>query len=147
MWRNIALGTFVVGVLDITEVVLFYWFWRGVRPIRVLQGVAAGLVGRDSAFLGGTKIALLGLAIHFCVALAVVTVYHLAASRVRELDRHPFLYGAVYGLAVYAVMNFVVLPLTAAGAPNLSQWPVVANGLFAHVVCVGVPAAMTARTR
>jgi uncharacterized membrane protein YagU involved in acid resistance len=147
MWRNIALGTVAVGVLDITEPMIFYWFWKGVKPIRILQSVAAGLMGRDAAFLGGTRSALLGLALHFLIAFVVVLVYHQAAARVRELDRHPFFYGALYGLAVYAVMNFVVLPLSATGAPKLSPWIVVANGLFAHVVCVGIPASLTARAR
>lgn len=147
MWHRIILGTLIVGVLDILEVVLFYFFWRDVKPTRVLQGVAAGLIGRDDAVLGGTRTALLGLAIHFCIAFVVVLIYHLAAARLRVLREQPFVMGALYGLAVYAAMNFVVLPMTASGPPRLSPWQVVANGLFAHMVCVGIPTALTARQR
>jgi hypothetical protein len=152
MARGVLLGTLIVGVLDITEVIMFYAF-RGVEPERVLQGVAAGLLGR-SAFRGGWSVALLGLAIHFAIALVVVTIYHagvrqLAAARAAgsslpAMIRHPWIGGALYGLAVYTVMNFIVLPLSAAGPPSRS-WPIVANLLFAHVVCVGIPAAMTVR--
>ena len=145
MWRKIFLGTVIVGVLDITEVIVFYAIWRDVKPLRILHSVAAGLLGREAAIAGGVATGLLGLTTHFCVAFVVVLVYHLAATRVRVLTLHPVVLGALYGLAVYAVMNFLVLPMTAAGAPKLAPWPVVANGLFAHLFCVGIPAAVTAR--
>ena len=142
MLRTILTGTMIVGILDIGEVIAFCAL-RGVEPIRVLQGVAAGIYGRDS-FRGGWETALIGLAIHFTIALIVVAVYHLAASKASFLSSQPFLYGALYGLAVFALMTYVVVPMSAAGPPNRS-WPVVANLLFAHVFCVGIPAALTAR--
>ena len=147
MWHRVVLGTLIVGVLDILEVIVFYFFWRDVKPARILQAVAAGLIGRDAAFLGGTRTALIGLAVHFCIAFVVVLIYHLAAARIRVLTEQPFVMGALYGLAVYAVMNFVVLPMTATGPPKLSPWQVVANGIFAHLFCVGIPAALTAARR
>jgi hypothetical protein len=55
--------------------------------------------------------------------------------------------GAAYGLAVYAVMNYVVLPLSAfpqrAGPATL----VLALGLLVHVVLVGIPIALCAKYR
>jgi len=137
------LGTLLVGVLDIGEVIAFYAF-RGVAPTRILQAVAAGLIGRERAISGGIATAALGLLIHFCIAFVVVLIYHLAAQRIPLLAKRPIVMGALYGLAVYLMMNFVVLPFTATGSPRLSPWWVVANGLFAHVFCVGIPAAWTA---
>ena len=143
MWKSILTGTLVVGVLDITEVIIFYAF-RDVKPTRILQSVATGLLGRD-AFQGGLRTALLGLALHFFIAFCVVAVYHLASRKIGLLTRRPLLMGALYGLAVFAVMNFVVLPLSAAGPPrfSLSRWAIVANLLFAHIFCVGIPTALT----
>lgn len=143
MLRGILAGTFIVGTLDIVEVIIFYAL-RGVQPIRILQGVAAGLLGRD-AFRGGWPVALLGLALHFTIAFAVVTIYHAASAKAPFLTRHPLIAGTVYGLAVFAVMTYVVVPLSAAGPANRS-WPIVANLLFAHIFCVGIPAALTARS-
>ena len=146
MWKGIGFGALVVGILDIAEVIVFYAVWRDVKPLRILQGVAAGLLGRDPAFMGGTRTALIGLLIHFCIAFVVVAIYHLAAAKISALWRYPLVMGVLYGLAVYAVMNFAILPLTPGGPPRLSPWPVVANGLFAHVFCVGIPTALTARS-
>ena len=142
MVRQLALAAVVVGTLDIAEVVLFYWL-RGVAPIRVVQGVATGLLGRAS-FQGGAGTALLGLALHFFIATVVVCVYHAASRRIALLRRMPVVMGALYGLLVYAFMNAVVLPLSAAGPPKMIV-PVVLNGLFAHVFCVGIPTGLLAR--
>lgn len=144
MIRQLAVASVVVGTLDIAEVMLFY-LARGVPPIRVLQGVATGLFGRSS-FQGGVRTALVGLALHFLIATAVVCVYHLASRTLPPLRTMPLASGIAYGLLVYAFMNAVVLPLSAAGPPKLT-WPVVLNGLFAHVVCVGIPTALLARAR
>lgn len=141
--RSILAGTAIVGSLDILEVIAFYGVRSGVPPTRIVQGVAAGLYGRAS-FEGGIRTALIGLAIHFVVAFCVVAVYHLAARRISFLTRHPFLAGTLYGFGVWAFMGFVVMPLSAIGhPPNVAT--VIANGLFAHVFCVGIPAALTAR--
>ena len=141
--RALLVGTLMVGVLDILEPIVFFAF-RGVKPMRILQSVAAGLLGRDAATSGGWTTALLGLALHFFIAFCVVLVYHLAATKFDVLTRHPILLGTIYGLGVWTVMNFVVLPLSAVGPPRFT--PVgIANGFFAHIVCVGIPAAYSTR--
>jgi hypothetical protein len=142
--RAILLGGLVVGVLDGLDAVIFFGL-RGVSPLRIGQAIAAGLLGR-AAFAGGLRTALLGLALHFLIATIIVAVYYAASRRLPVLLRHPFLCGAAYGLVVYVVMNFVVLPLSAAGAGARSL-PVLINGLFIHIVGVGIPSAIAARSR
>ena len=142
MIQRLLLGALVVGTLDIAEVILFYWL-RGVEPIRVVQGVATGLYGKAS-FQGGIRTALIGLALHFFIATVVVAVYHLASRKIALLRTAPIVMGATYGLLVYAFMNAVVLPLSAAGPPRFVL-PVVLNGLFAHIFCIGIPTGLLAR--
>ena len=142
--RPILAGIAAVAVLDILEPIVFYGL-RGVPPIRILQSVASGLLGRE-AYAGGVASALLGAALHLFVASVVVIVYWQASRRLRALTERPLLYGVLYGLAVYAVMNFVVIPLSAiGGGVRLPPPPALWNGIFAHVVCVGPPAAFAAR--
>jgi hypothetical protein len=144
MVRQLALAALVVGTLDIGEVILFFWF-RGVGPMRVVQGVASGLLGK-STFDGGIRTALLGLAVHFFIATMVVSVYYFASRRIAVLRRSPVLMGIFYGLLVYAFMYGVVLPLSAAGPPKFT-WPFWLNGPFAHVFCVGIPTGLLARAK
>jgi hypothetical protein len=141
--RALAVGALAVGVLDGLDVVLFFGL-RGVPPLRIGQSIAAGLLGR-AAFAGGVGTALLGAVLHFAIATVVVGVY-LAASRIiPTLARRPLLWGPLYGLGVWVVMNYVVLPLSAASSGGPRSTAVVLNGLLIHVVGVGLPAALVAR--
>lgn len=141
--RAIVYGGIAVGTLDALDAVIFFGLWRGVAPIRIFQSIASGLLGRAS-FQGGLTTAFLGGVLHYFIAFAIVTVYYAASRRLTLLTRRPVLAGAVYGVLVYLFMNLVVLPLSAANrAPFVL--PVVLNGLFIHVVGVGLPSALFSR--
>jgi hypothetical protein len=145
MWtpaRALLLGGLTVGVLDGLDALIFFGL-RGVPPARLFQGIASGLLGR-SAFAGGMATAFLGVLLHFFIAFAVVTIYHVAARRLPGLTDRPWIYGPLYGLLVYAVMSFVVVPLSAIGARSPSTG-VLLNGLLIHALGVGLPAALSAR--
>ena len=115
--------------------------------MRILHSIAAGLLGRENAAAGGIATAMLGLGLHFFIAFVVVLIYHLASRRIKALAEHPAIFGVLYGLAVFAVMNFVVLPLSAAPPRNAPSGAVLVNGLLIHAFGVGLPAAWSARMR
>lgn len=142
--RAIALGTFVVGVIDGVDAVLLFWLRSGVPPARVFQGIASGLIGRSAAFAGGTPTALLGLLLHFVVACGIVTCYVVASRRIAALRRRPVLCGLAYGLVAYLAMNVVVVPLSMMGARAAFDTVSVVNGVLIHMLGVGVPAALVA---
>lgn len=137
------LGALTVGVLDILDAFVFVGL-RGVPLIRVPQGIAAGLLGREAARAGGLSTAALGMLLHFCIATTVVATYFFASRRLPFLVRRPWLYGPLYGLVVWGVMNFVVIPLSAipSGPRALSG---IINGILIHLVGVGLPSALFAR--
>jgi hypothetical protein len=131
-----------VGALDILDAFAFFGL-RGVSPVRILQSVAAGLLGQ-AAFRGGALTAALGLGLHFTIACVIVATYYVASGKLRPLVRHPVPWGVAYGVAAYAVMNYVVVPLSAAGgAPR--TLPVILNGVLIHIAGVGLPSAWAAR--
>ena len=140
--QAILYGTLVVGTLDAIDAIVFFGLRSGVRPIRIFQSIASGLLGRAS-FQGGLKTAALGLLLHYFIAFGIVVTYFLVSRRVRMLTRHPVVCGLLYGVAAYGVMNFIVLPLSKAGPPSLPS-PVLVNGLLIHVFGVGLPSALFA---
>jgi hypothetical protein len=143
--RAFLVGTLLVGTLDILDALIFFGL-RGVPPIRIFHSIAGGLLGRDAARAGGIPTALLGGVLHYCIAFCIVAVFVLASRRLPWLVRHPWLSGPPYGIAVYAVMSFVVLPLSALDAPvELAPPAILANGLLIHVFGVGLPSAWVAR--
>lgn len=110
---------------------------------QILQSVAAGVLGPES-FEGGLPTAVLGLGLHFAIAIAMSVVYLLAAERLPALWRYPVACGALYGLLLYGVMNYVVVPLSAAGpGPKDPLW--IGLTIAVHMLLVGVPIAWFAR--
>ncbi len=142
LWKVIAGATLLVGTLDISDAFIFYGL-RGITPTRILQGIASGVLGR-AAFGMGHRSALLGLFFHFFIAFSATTVF-LLASRKLPLARHPFLYGALFGAALYIVMNYIVLPLSKIGLRPTPPLVPLINGVAALVFCIGIPLAFIAR--
>ena len=141
--RALLFGTLAVGVLDLLDAFIFFWIRSGVRPIRILQSIAAGLLGRAS-FSGGWRTAALGLVLHFFIAFVVVLVFVLASRALPALRHRPVAAGILYGVAVYLTMTFIVVPASAA-AGGTPSWPVALNGVLIHMFGVGLPAALAAR--
>jgi uncharacterized membrane protein YagU involved in acid resistance len=108
-----------------------------------LQAIASGLLG-PTAFTQGIRSALLGLLLHFFIAYTVTVLYLLAARRL-PLYRHPFLYGTLYGLTIYIVMNYLVLPASRIGSRPTPPLVPLLNGVAALIVCIGIPLALIAR--
>src|SRR6516162_7607394 len=131
----------VVGVLDISSAFVIWW-QRGVGARRGLQGIAAGLLG-ENAYNGGLVTAGLGLALHFFVAFVVVSVFYLASRKIQLLTIHPIVSGVLYGIGVYLVMYWFVLP-TVFPTFRHRLW----NELLAvaiHISLIGLPCALIVR--
>jgi hypothetical protein len=140
--RALVYGTLLVGTLDGLDAVVFFGL-RGAQPIRIFQSIASGLLGRQ-AFAGGLATAALGLVLHFFIAFTIVAVFLFASKRIPALVRAPIVSGILYGVAVFFVMQYIVVPLSAA-TPGRFVWPVFINGVLIHMFGVGLPAGLVAR--
>ena len=138
----VVCGGLACGVMDITAALVVYGY-MGAKPLRLLQGIAGGLLG-PRTYSGGIATALLGLLCHFVIAFSAATVF-VAASRLAPfLVRHAVLCGALYGIVVYFFMSRVVVPLSAAAKFPFSLKMMVI-GIVIHIFCVGLPIALAAR--
>jgi hypothetical protein len=134
--RTLLIGGLAVGVLDILKPIIFS-LARGGSPIRMLQAIASGALGR-SAYQGGLPTAALGLGFHFLIAFTVFATYYFVSRKFPVLVRHALILGPLYGIAVYFFMQFVVFPLSAIGSvPH--PLPAVVDGVLTHIFCVGLP--------
>lgn len=140
--RAIVYATLLAGALDATDGVIFFGL-HGLNPIQVLQYIASGLLGARS-FTGGLATAGLGVLVHFAIALVVAAIYILASRRIAALRTQWVLFGLLYGAAVWAVMNLVVLPMTAV-APSPITVAALLNGIIGHALFVGLPIAFFAK--
>jgi hypothetical protein len=136
-------GGLACGVLDITQAMLAWYIQSGVKPIRIFQSVAAGLIGRSAAFQGGMKTAVLGGALHFFIAFTATAVYFTASRWIPFMTKHAILSGLLYGEMVFLFMYFVVMPL-AIGWPKFSMATYI-TGPLGHMFLVGLPIALIVR--
>jgi uncharacterized membrane protein YagU involved in acid resistance len=143
-WRAILLGGLIAGTIDISYACIFSYLRRGTSPVRILQSVASGALGR-SAFEGGARTAALGLVFHFLIATIAAAIYYLASRRLRFLVNYAVICGPLYGVCIYLVMNFVVLPLSAIGSRPALPLPVLISGLLIHMFGIGLPIALIVR--
>ena len=136
--RTILPAWLVVGTLDISSAFII-WISRGVSPKRGLQGLVLPLLG-PSTFEGGFGTAGLGLALHFFIAFVVVIVFYAASRQIPLLGQQAFLAGVLYGIAVYLVMYWIVLPTA---FPKFRHS--ISNDALAiaiHIVLIGLPTSL-----
>ena len=147
--KPILYAAVLVGVLDITAACINLGVAYGFGPLRVLKGVAGGLLGR-SALEGGFATAALGLAMHFTMALTITTIFY-ALSRRLPLPKKLWgvvTVGLLYGAAVFAVNNFATAPFLSwvrslyLHTPILFKPPMGWWQLVIHLFCVGLPVAL-----
>jgi uncharacterized membrane protein len=128
--------------MDITAALLVYAHF-GARSMRLLQGIASGLIGAR-AFSGGAATAALGLLCHFFIAFSAATTFFLVSRKIRFLTEHAIISGVLYGPIVYFFMQLVVLPLSAIGRRSSSLESIVV-GVVIHIICIGLPIALLVR--
>lgn len=138
--RVILTAGVVMGLCDITAALVVYGL-RGAAPGRVLQTVAAGVLGADS-FKGGAATMALGLFLHFVIATGAAAVYYAASRHLSFLIDQALWIGPLYGGVVFFVMDRVIVPLSAVPKRPFS-WTSLWIGLAIHAVCVGPPVALT----
>jgi hypothetical protein len=143
--KTLVVTALVAGTLDISYAIGYSYFHSGVSPQRLLQSVAAGAIGRDAAFAGGAVTAAAGLGFHYFIAFTITALFFLAASWRPALVRHPALTGPLYGIAVYVVMNWAVIPLSKIGPRPFPATLTLVTGLLVHMFCIGLPIALGAR--
>ena len=141
---TIVYGGLAVGVLDFLDANIFFGLWYGIKPIRIWWTVASGLIGRDRAFSGGLKTALLGVFLHFVISFIIATVFYFGSRLLPFLISRPVVWGLLYGVVCYFVMTFVVVPLSRVGPRPFPELVNFLNGIIGHAVLIGLPVAILA---
>ena len=81
--KAILIGGSIAGACDILYAIIYSWLARGTPPVKILQSVASGLLGK-AAFEGGWLTAELGLFLHFFIAISAAVIFYFAAHRMSD---------------------------------------------------------------
>lgn len=140
----IVAGGGIAATFDIIYAIAYSWLRANVPPIVIMQSVASGLLGQR-AYEGGAATALLGLCLHYAMGLIIAAIFWFASLRLRFMTERAVLAGLLYGVCVYFVMNFVVLPLSAFPTPITHTPTRMAINIVAHMILFGLPIALATR--
>ncbi|HEX8662274.1 MAG TPA: hypothetical protein VF686_10455 [Brevundimonas sp.] len=131
----------LAGALDIAAAILTN---LQVPARAVLQSVASGLLGAP-AYKGGWPTAWLGLAAHFAIMLVIALVFVAAATAMPALRRFWLPSGILFGVAVWIVMNWIVVPMSASPISGPVTLMAALKPIAVHIVAVGLPIAWVTR--
>jgi hypothetical protein len=133
----------IVGTLDIIAACISAYLLSGVGPARVLRFVASGALGED-AFSGGAGTAALGLLFHFVIAISWTVAFFLLRPKIQFLANHEIAAGLGYGLLIWLVMTFVVVPLSRV-PPRPFNLTAQAPQIVIHMVIIGLTISLLAK--
>jgi uncharacterized membrane protein YagU involved in acid resistance len=130
IWAGLLAGT-----LDIIAACGLFSIRTGQDPIIVLRFVASGALG-VKAMTGGWTSALMGLLFHYIIAFSWTTLFFLVFPKLPNGSW--ILYGLLYGIVVWLIMNLAVLPLTRI-TPRPFSWNGAITGTIVLMVAIGLP--------
>jgi hypothetical protein len=116
-------GGIIAGTIDIGAACLI----SGRSVPHVLDAIAGGLLAEE-AFAGGARTAFLGGILQELMGILIAAVFAGAAQVLPPLRRRWIMAGVAYGVVIFFVMNYVVVPLSAWHAvPHFTAGKLVGN--------------------
>ncbi|MDR3445871.1 hypothetical protein [Dyella sp.] len=117
----------------------------GYSPLIILKYIASGLLGK-AALAGGIAEAALGLVLQWAMSLLIAAVFVFTVGRRAAATRQWPVWGVAYGVVIFFVMNYAVVPLSALHAkPHFSTFSFIAN--MAAMLLFGWIIALFARNK
>ena len=136
--KTILLSGFIAGTMDILAAILVYSvIMQKVTAAQILHGIAAGVFGKTT--VGSSAVmALIGLAFHYFIAFCFAIAYFFAYPHIPFLRKQRIISGLLYGIFVWAVMNFIVVPMSNAYHAPFA-WPSAIRAAAILMICIGLP--------
>lgn len=135
----------LVAILDIGAALLQHFITTGKNPEIVLKFIASGLFGTP-AFSAGPMMSVYGLVLHFFIAFGFTLLFFLLVAKFPRMVKNVFLTGMLYGIFIWLVMQFLVVPASKAPAMPLTL-PGALLSVLILIVCIGIPLTLIARRR
>lgn len=104
----ILLAGIIAGTADIGAASLI----SGYDPLFISRFIAGGLLGKD-ALSGGLQTAALGVVLQWAMSVVIAAIFVVASRYLPVLRQNWLLAGLAYGVPVYFVMEYVVVPMSA----------------------------------
>jgi hypothetical protein len=142
--QGVLVSGSIVGAMDAVAANTHAYLLRGTPPAAVWRYVASAVFGK-SAGAGGLEMVFAGLVFHFMVAIGWTGLFFVLYPRLRFFSANTFVAGMAYGLFVWLMMNFVVVPMTRITMAPIRLTTGTVLMILIHLFVIGVPIAYLAR--
>lgn len=132
--KTLLVSGFLAGTLDILGAIFILAEGNAEGVFRFIAKAALG----SAAFEGGVEMILLGALVHYVIAFSFAAGYFLVFPLFPVLGQYRLLSGLLYGVIVWALMNYVVLPLAPYPPPQATiteAW----KSILILMVAIGIP--------
>lgn len=133
----------MVATLDILAAFIQFYSKTQKSPIVVLNFIASGVFGKE-AFSGGSEMAVIGLLFHYIIAIGFTFIFFVLYPNLKKVIKNKIVLGSIYGLFIWLVMQFIVLPLSQTSSLKLSVQGSI-TAILILIVCIGIPLAWLAQ--
>jgi hypothetical protein len=104
----VLLGGIIAATIDIFAASII----SSRSPAYIMQVIAGGLLA-EATFDGGMGTMVLGAILQWVMGVLIAAIYVVVSKFIPALRRRWILSGLAYGVVIFFVMNYVVLPLSA----------------------------------
>src|ERR1700677_4336760 len=111
--KRLLITVLIAGTLDILSAYTSIFIQTGHISRRMFQYIAGGALGLQNTKNGGLPVILLGIFFHYFIAFCFTLFFFYLYRKNRIFGLNKFVAALLYGFFIWAVMNLVVLPLSA----------------------------------
>jgi len=136
----ILAGGFMAATFDFFAAMLIY----GGTASGVAHAIARGWYG-DAVKTMPPIVDVVGIASHYMILLIAAAIFVLTSLRFPVLRRMAWVTGPLFGICIYVVMHFVIVPLSAVHKISNPAGIQFVEEFCGHMFVIGLPIALWAR--
>lgn len=107
----ILLTWLMAGTFDGVAAILWMAYYTHTVSLAVFRNIASGIFG-EAAMTGGEIMIVYGILLHYLIALCFTIVWFISYPLFNSILRYKIVIALFYGIVTWAVMEFVVQPLS-----------------------------------
>ncbi|HEY3947421.1 hypothetical protein [Phenylobacterium sp.] len=133
-------GGFMAAAFDFFAAMLIY---HGTAS-GVAKAIAKGWYGAAVKTMP-PMVEVIGIASHYFILITAAAIFTLASLRLSILRRYAWISGPLFGVGIYIVMHFVIVPLSQAAGGSSPKGLAFVEEFGGHMFVIGLPIALWAR--
>src|SRR5580704_5309710 len=141
-FKRVLLTGLIAGFLDMLAAYINIFIRTGRISKRMFNYIAGGALGLKNSLDGGAPVILLGIFFHYFIAFSFTLFFFLLYRKNRVFGLNKYLAALVYGVFIWAVMNLVVLPLSALPPGKITVGKALLDASILAVM-IGVPVSLS----